>query len=127
MIKFSEATAIALHSAIIIAKNKDGYTPLPEIEKELRVSKHHLSKVLQRLQKSGLVESVKGPKGGFKLSKSKKQISYLDIYEAMEGKFIPCNCLFSKRKLSCKNCIMGDFLKDGSKEFLKYMSTTKIK
>ena len=45
----------------------------------------NLSKVLKSLVHSGLLESVQGSQGGYKLSLSSDKISAADIIEALEG------------------------------------------
>jgi Rrf2 family protein len=44
-----------------------------------------LSKVFAKLSKAGIVSSVSGVKGGYRLSKSPEDISFWDVVEAIEG------------------------------------------
>ena len=67
-----------------------------KIAQLLNVSHNHLSKVLQRLVKSELIISIKGHSGGFKLAKPAEEVTFLEIYEAIEGRFKPSTCLLSK-------------------------------
>jgi Rrf2 family protein len=50
------------------------------------VPKEYLSKALQSLAQAGLVETSLGPTGGYRLARPPKDISFLDIVEAVEGK-----------------------------------------
>lgn len=128
MITHSEATAIALHSMIYFANKKDEIIPLKEIANKFDISEHHLSKVLQRLVKAGYLISVKGPKGGFQISKGKENSTFMEIYEIIEGKYIQKNCLFSSdnttRKKCC--CIMGSLLNSINNEFENFMQNHRI-
>lgn len=45
----------------------------------------YLGKQLQQLAKAGIVESVSGRNGGFRLGRSPAEISLLDVVEAIEG------------------------------------------
>jgi DNA-binding IscR family transcriptional regulator len=56
-----------------------------EMAEALRGSSHHLAKVLQRLGKAGLVDSVGSPPGRLRLGKSADKITLLEIMEAVEG------------------------------------------
>ena len=79
ILKISEAATIGLHATIELAKNSDKLTSVKEIASKLDVSANHLSKVMQRLTKAGLVESIKGFNGGFRLSQNPEEITFLEI------------------------------------------------
>lgn len=126
MFKVSEATAIALHSMIYISNRENKAVSLKEIAEKFKISDNHLSKVLQRLVKEEFITSIKGPKGGFLIVPEKKEATFLEIYEAMEGKAKKHNCLFSSNQDDCQNCIMGNLVDKLNDEFLDHMKKTKI-
>ena len=126
MLKISEATAIALHSLIYIAGKGDKVSSLKEIAEKFKISEHHLSKVLQRFVKEGVLTSIKGPNGGFSIVSKFKDMSFLDIYEIMEGKIGTHTCIFNSHSEGCENCIMSDLVKRTNNEFNKYMKEHKI-
>jgi Rrf2 family protein len=49
------------------------------------ISETYLSKIFGKLAKAGIVISVPGVKGGYKLAKSPSDISFWDVIEAVEG------------------------------------------
>jgi Rrf2 family protein len=121
VIKMSEAASLALHAVAIMARKGDELTSVKEIADTLNVSHNHLSKVLQRLVKEGIVVSIKGFHGGFKLAKNPDDIYALEVFEMFDGKFCPSNCLLHKKHCDY-NCAMRDFvvsMNDQVKEFLK--------
>ena len=125
ILKISEAASIALHSMIILASKQEELVSVKEISSQLEVSANHLSKVLQRLVKEGLVVSIKGSKGGFKLSKNPEEITFLEIYEAIDGKFRPSACLLNKD--SCEHtCIMGGLTSSINKQVEEFFRKTKL-
>ncbi len=126
MFKVSEAVAIALHSAIYIANKDKKITSLKEIAQKFKISQYHLSKVLQRLVKEGVITSIKGPNGGFLIVPEYKNMTFLQIYEIMEGKIKKHNCLFHAHNAACKNCIMGNLITKINKEFINYLRNNKI-
>ena len=122
MIAFSEAAAIAVHAMIFLAAAEDRPHALKEISTAYAVSDNHLSKVLQKLVKAGLVESVKGPKGGYRLVPEKHSATLMEVYEAIDGAWKPRHCLFSgTRKTTCC-CAMRPMLAAINKTFEDYMT-----
>ncbi|MFQ5906499.1 MAG: RrF2 family transcriptional regulator [bacterium] len=67
------------------------------------ISISYLEHLLARLRQAGLVESVRGPGGGFRLAKVPTDISLLSIISALDGPVILCDC-FEKSavKLPCQ-------------------------
>lgn len=102
IINISEATSLAIHAAILMAK-KDDLVQVREIADFFQVSQAHLSKVLQRLVKCGLVKAHRGRSGGYTLAKNGNEISLLDLYQAIEGPLNMDNCVLSpgKRRVDC--------------------------
>ncbi len=125
ILKISEAASLGLHAMTMIAQSKDKLISAKEISERLDVSYNHLSKVLQRLAKSDLIFSTKGFNGGFKLLKQSDEITFLEIYEAIDGKFRPSNCLLNKTDCHHK-CIMGDFVNSINKQAKEFFETKKL-
>jgi Rrf2 family protein len=49
------------------------------------VPKEYLSKALQALATAGIIEGSLGPTGGYRLTRAPKEITFLDLIEAIEG------------------------------------------
>lgn len=126
MFKISESAAIALHSMIYIANRENEIIPLKEIAEKFNISEHHLSKVLQRLTKEGFIKSVKGPKGGFSIISEYKNISFLEVYEMMEGKIKRQTCLFNSNPNCCEKCIMNNLIDEMNEKLVDFMKNRKI-
>jgi Rrf2 family protein len=58
---------------------------LPTLAEAVDVPEQFLSKVLQMLGRSGLIQSQRGPSGGFELAADPERMSVLDVVEAVEG------------------------------------------
>jgi Rrf2 family protein len=84
--KYSKATNYALHTMLFLVamdSNKPvGVQPLADVQ---NVSPTYLSKILTKLVKAGLIDSVSGVNGGYMLKANKEDISFLDIIYAIEG------------------------------------------
>ena len=111
ILNFSEASSIALHGIIIIAKS-DSFVNIKKIAEELGSSKHHVAKVMQRLAKAEYIDSFRGPKGGFILKKKPDEISLLEIFELTEGKISVEKCPFGKEhNCNFEKCLLSDISK----------------
>lgn len=65
----------------------------PELSRATDVSGHFLSKVLQQLVRSRLIQSQRGSGGGFALAVPAATVSLLDVVEAIEGPVRLNQCL----------------------------------
>ncbi len=76
-----------------------------EISEEYKIPRSFLAKILQKLVKAKIVRSYRGVKGGFSLAKQARDISTLDVLEAIEGKLALNLCLIDKKKCNfSKHC-----------------------
>ena len=58
-----------------------------------RISLDYLEQIFNKLRRSGLIKSVRGPGGGFVLNKKTNQISVGDIIRAIEGPIGLATCV----------------------------------
>lgn len=125
-LKISEAAAIALHSAALIAAAQDKLLSARAIAARFQVSEAHVSKVLQRLVKAGLASSLRGPRGGFGLARPAEEITLLAVYEAIEGPIEPAACLFTTPLCEGDACILGPVMTDVNEILRKSLSGTRL-
>jgi Rrf2 family nitric oxide-sensitive transcriptional repressor len=111
---------------VVIAEHLDNPITTHEIAQELNVSETHLSKVLQRLVREGLIRSARGPRGGFRLAKEAKDICLMDVYEAIEGTLPDEHCLFHGKPCTREYCIMGGVMVKVNNTIRQYMRKTKL-
>ncbi len=122
----SEATSIAIHSMVLIARNSDGINAV-KIAENTGFSKNHISKVLQRLVKNDLLKSVRGPSGGFTLRKSPEKLSLLAIYEAIEGPMEITDCPFEYEICHFDQCLMLNVVNKMATEFKRFLKKQTLK
>jgi Rrf2 family nitric oxide-sensitive transcriptional repressor len=124
-VKLSEAGSIAIHALALLAGLKEGENfSVLEISKVFGVSKDHLSKILQRLSKAGIVESGRGPKGGFRFSKDPKKVRLIEIYELTEGRCDLKQCLIEKRFCFGSRCALGGILSEINQRIVDFLKKT---
>ncbi len=69
-----------------------GAMPLPEIARRQGISLSYLEQLFTRLRRKGLVESRRGPGGGYSLSASPEDISIAEIIDAIEEPIDATQC-----------------------------------
>lgn len=126
LIKVSEGAFLALHSLVLIAQNRPLRMNVKVLAEELKASQAHLAKVFQKLSKAGLVKSMRGPSGGFELNKPSEEISFIEIYEVIEGNVVLQDCPFGKTYCSFKTCIFSNELNRISADIYEIFKKTKL-
>lgn len=92
---FSKACEYGIKAAIFIAvkSHQESRVSLNEVAKEINSPVAFTAKVLQQLTKNGIVDSVKGPRGGFEINKNKvAKIMLSKIVSAIDGDSIYKGC-----------------------------------
>ncbi len=91
---FSKTCEYAIRAMIFIAqRSKNGNkVGIKEISKGIDSPTHFIAKILQDLSKKGLVQSSKGPNGGFYLDKNSLKFSLADVVKAIDGDKIFTGC-----------------------------------
>lgn len=77
-----------------------GKTGIKQISKDLDLPTPFLAKILQQLAKKKILNSTKGPNGGFSLMKDPKKITLIDLVKIIDGDEIFTNCII--RNCSCE-------------------------
>lgn len=124
LLRISDAATIGLHTVAYLARMSKVSTNR-EIAATLCVSGAHLSKVLQRLEKAGIVQSVRGPKGGFRLSPAGADATLLELFEAIEGRLTPTTCLLGN-VVCTGGCMLGDLLSQVNSLVMGKLSGAKV-
>lgn len=101
--QITRQTDYAVRCVLYLSKEYDRMASVSEISKHMHIPKSFLAKILQGLVKAGIVESSRGIKGGFQLAKGPKEISLLDVIEAIEGPVAMNRCAIDKRLCNLSN------------------------
>lgn len=82
----SEGVEWAVHSCLNLSwLPSDRAAPTARLASLFDLPTAYLNKQLQALARAGLVSSVSGPRGGFRLAREPERISLLDVVRAIEG------------------------------------------
>jgi Rrf2 family protein len=97
--KLSDGVEQAIHSVLMLTGlSPDGVLSAAALAEFHGVSPSYLLKHLQALSGAGLVETVPGPKGGYRLARPADRITLLDIVLAVEGPEPAFRCTEIRRR-----------------------------
>lgn len=99
----SNTCKYAIRAVIYLAVNDEEgkRIGIKQISKELDIPTPFLGKILQSLAKQKLLNSTKGPHGGFGLGRKAEDITLYDIVSIIDGEDVFTNCLIGMK--SCKS------------------------
>jgi len=111
---------MALHGVMLLAKNSGKTMTTKDAAESLSVSEAHLSKMLQRLGKAGILRSIRGPNGGYMLVQGLSELRLLDIIEAVEGPVDISPCRFGAPACRKGSCVVGGLFADLNAQVLRH-------
>lgn len=121
--RFSKATNYALHTMLMLVEAASvkpiGVQQLAEAQ---GVSPTYLSKILTRLVKAGMIESVSGVNGGYRLTRNKDDITFLDIIHAIEGTASLFECGF----VHGSECLIQSVMKEAEEKMEQHLNNAKL-
>ena len=83
-----------LRVMIDLAEHENGdYIPMKEVAERQGISLKYLARILPTLAKNGMIESVHGKGGGYKLTRAPADYRVGDILRLTEGDLAPVACL----------------------------------
>ena len=114
--KYSKATNYALHTMVYLSLIPKGkLVGVEQLAKIQNLSPTYLSKILTKLVKAGLIESTPGVNGGYSIINHSREISFLDVIQAIEGKTSLFSC--SREHEDAKNgeCLIENVMIDAER------------
>ena len=94
-------TDYALRAICFISTHKDKVTSVSDLVEALKIPRPFLRKLLQKLNREGILKSYKGQGGGFVLAKPPQKIYLVDLIKVFQGPFQLNECFF--KKVKCPN------------------------
>ena len=82
--KLQQNTRLALYSLLEFAADPTRHIAASEIAQKYGVSPHHLAKVLAKLARAGVVQSVRGVGGGYRFAGNARRLTMMDIVARFE-------------------------------------------
>ncbi|WP_447640226.1 MULTISPECIES: RrF2 family transcriptional regulator [Chitinophagaceae] len=126
---FSKTCEYALRAVFYIAqKSAQGEKAgIKEIAENIGSPESFLAKILQQLSRDGLIQSAKGPNGGFYLHKQELRRPLTDIVQAIEGDSLFTGCGMGLSYCSEEEpCPLHSEFKKVRNQLTKMLKTTTI-
>ena len=86
MIRLSRSSEYAIRAVVQLASAPPGTRrSCPELARKGRLPERYLLHILRRLVESGILNSTRGKTGGYALARAPRQITLLNLVEAVEN------------------------------------------
>jgi Rrf2 family transcriptional regulator, iron-sulfur cluster assembly transcription factor len=127
---FSKACEYAIRATIYITvqSGQDRRVSLKDIAKEIDSPEAFTAKILQQLSRYGIIDSVKGPTGGFTVDKKKMtKLKLSEIVSAIDGDNIYRGCGLGLKECSEKHpCPLHDKFKQIREDLRNMLEKTNL-
>ena len=100
---------------------------LGEISARQKISLSYLEQLFAKLRRKGIVDSVRGPGGGYRLAKEMTQISVSDIILAVDEPLDATQCGGEENCLGDQKCITHDLWMRLNQHLLDYLGSVSLK
>jgi FeS assembly SUF system regulator len=92
MLRVTKLTDYATVVLTVLATRRGEVLSAAELAEHSGLEQPTVSKLLKPLAQAGLVEGLRGVRGGYRLSRAADQISLIEVVEAMEGPLAMTEC-----------------------------------
>ncbi|MGH8976977.1 MAG: RrF2 family transcriptional regulator [Acidimicrobiia bacterium] len=97
--RLSDGVEWGVHTCTVLAVlPPDRALPAAKLAEYHGVPAAYLAKHLQSLARAGVLETVKGPRGGYRLARPAPEITLLDVVEAIDGDAPAFRCSEIRRR-----------------------------
>lgn len=114
--KVSKKGEYALRAMIYLSLNyKKGTIQIQKIAERAKIPKKFLEQILLELKKAGLLQSIRGSGGGYRLIKSPREISLARVIRIIDGPLAPLSCVSQWAHVGCpeeKDCGLHSVMLD---------------
>lgn len=71
------------------------------IAEKIGVTERYLEQIFHMLRKAEILDTIRGPRGGYFLNKEASTLTIGEIIRAVEGEIIPVPCVYCKEECTC--------------------------
>lgn len=103
-----------------------GPVTLAAVSGRQRISLSYLEQLFGKLRRSGLVDSVRGPGGGYNLAKPQAQVSVADIIQAVDEPIDATQCGGKENCLDDRRCMTHDLWMSLNDHIFSFLSGVSL-
>ena len=100
---------------------------LAEISQRQKISPSYLEQLFGKLRRRALVDSVRGPGGGYRLAKDMAQVSVADIIHAVDEPIDSTQCGGKENCHDGQKCITHDLWTNLNQHIVDYLGAVTLK
>jgi Rrf2 family transcriptional regulator, iron-sulfur cluster assembly transcription factor len=126
---FSKSFGYALRGVLYVAtmSEQNRRVQVDEMASQLAVPKHFLGKIMNRVVKEGILDSTKGPYGGFSVNQETLSAPLTRLIKITDGMEQFNTCVLKLRKCNKNNpCPLHFQMEQNRSELLRVFSQTTI-
>lgn len=123
----SKTDQYALRAVLYLAQHSGAPVRAAEIARGLALPANYLSKILHALARAGVLDSERGPRGGFRLARPAEDVSLADVIEPFDSVASERACLFGRPECSdASPCPVHRKWKRASDPIIDFFNETKV-
>ena len=127
--RLTRQSTYAIRTLIYCAVNDPGLSRIADIAKAHAISELFLFKLIKPLVEAGLIETVRGRKGGIRLGRPATEITLLDTIKLTEENFAMAECFEGGSDVVCplaENCDLSGALHEALNAFFEVLDSYTI-
>ena len=125
VMKLTRTADFALKIIVYLATTKK-LTTMPILSKELNIPYHNMSKLIQKLAKAQLVQTIQGKGGGIRLLQKPNKISIKTVLDLIDGPTNMADCIANASICKSKNCKVKVKLSEIQTKIESILAETKM-
>ncbi len=128
MLQFTKEVDYSIRLLLALSKlKKEKFLSLHNFSEESKISFLFLQRIAKKLREAGLIKSIKGAQGGYRLNVDFKKITVKNLIEALEGEFAVVNCLKKGSECSrASGCSSQKVFVEINKKFVNYLKNLRL-
>ncbi len=121
--RLNQASDFALRVLMFVATNKTDLSKIDDISMRYNISRAHLMKIVNKLARAGLLQTVRGRNGGLRLNLPPEHIRIGHVVRAIEEDFALVECMRGSQNkcIITPACHLTSIFAEALAEFIKVL------